>query len=64
MPAKNETRAEIAVQELKQYGIDVVSVNTDNAANNKAAFDENDGRAQALSNSHFIQQPCSAYTCN
>lgn len=52
------------VNNLKINKIAVLSVNTDNAANNKNALNADDDSAQALSNSHFIRQPCAAHTLN
>ena len=52
------------IEDLESNRITVISVNTDNAANNKKALNNDDDSAQALSNSHFIRQPCAAHTLN
>ena len=53
------------VKKLQSFGITVVSVCTDNAGNNKKAYDEKNPKcAEALSNQQFIRQPCSAHTAN
>lgn len=52
------------VKECKDNNINVISVNTDNAANNKKALNGKSGSAQVKSNSHFIREPCSAHTCD
>ena len=53
------------VKKLQSFGITVVSVCTDNAGNNRKAYDEkNPHCAQALCQQQFIRQPCSAHTAN
>ena len=52
------------VTELNDNNTTVISVNTDNAANNIRALNGDENSAQELSNSHFIRQPCAAHTLN
>lgn len=52
------------VQKCSENNIHIISVNTDNAAENKKALDGEENSAQEKSNSHFIREPCSAHTCD
>ena len=52
------------VNELQKNNTTVISVNTDNAANNIKALNGDENSAQELSNAHFIRQPCAAHTLN
>ena len=52
------------VNELKALNTEVIAINTDNAANNKKALNGDVNSAQALSDSHFIRQPCAGHTLN
>ncbi|KAK8839593.1 hypothetical protein M9Y10_028650 [Tritrichomonas musculus] len=52
------------VKTLKFYGINIISVCTDNCNANKRALNGDFESAQGLSDQHFIRQPCSAHTNN
>lgn len=49
---------------LKFYGINIISVCTDNCNANKCALNGDIDSIQGILDQHFIRQPCSAHTNN
>lgn len=65
--SKSKTLAELVsslITQLVNNKTEVVSICTDNAINNKTAFDGGEKSAQQLSGIFFIRVPCSAHTAD